>query len=390
MSQDPHLPPAPLNRRQFLQLLGLSGASAFLAGCNPFKPPVSTPPTATLAPAAGPTSTVLPSPTATAVPSYKSLVAIGQAGSYAAAPIRAQLQSMLEGIGGLKDLVKPGAHVGIKPNLTGGTWWDASLPAPAPELFVTHPALVGELVRLLYEAGAGKVTIMEGLGDARIYSQWGYTDMAAAVGAELVDLCSPAPYADFRLFPVGPTFQVYDSFYLNPILSELDLFISVAKMKCHATTGVTLSLKNLFGIAPIQFYRRHVEDNNRSAFHDTQAFDRRVPRVIVDLNLARPTHLALIDGIFSGDAGAGPWDPGLRPIRPGLLIASRDAVAADAVAASLMGFDPAAPSGSHPFTGGENHLALAAAAGLGTHDLSTIGVLGPRIQDVRFPFQTVG
>jgi uncharacterized protein (DUF362 family) len=80
------------------------------------------------------------------------MAAIGRAASYDPALLRTELERMLEGIGGLADLVRPGARVAIKPNLTGGTWWDASLPAPAPELFVTHPALVQALAEILLDA----------------------------------------------------------------------------------------------------------------------------------------------------------------------------------------------------------------------------------------------
>jgi len=394
-SKQPSSPVPPLSRRGFLKLIGLSSLSVLLTQCK-LLPPDASPaaPTFPATPSAfttpSPVPTAAPSITPTATQSYRSMVAIGQADSYDPARLRVELEHKLAGIGGLADLVKPGAHVGIKPNLTGGTWWDAGLPVPATELFATHPALIGVLAAMLFEAGAGKVTILEGLGDARIFSQWGYADMARSAGTDLIDLCSPAPYSAFKIFPVQPKFNIYDSFYLNPILAELDLFISVAKMKCHATTGVTLSMKNLFGIAPIGFYRRHQEDDNRSSFHDTNAFDRRVPRVILDLNAARPIHLAIIDGIRTGEAGAGPWDKGLSPVQPGLLVASRDPVAADAVATAIMGFDPAGAPGTRPFTGGDNHIALAREAGLGTNRLAEIGIFGPPIEAVRFPFKTVG
>jgi uncharacterized protein (DUF362 family) len=100
-------------------------------------------------------------------------------------------------------------------------------------------------------------------------------------------------------------------------------------------------------------------------------------------------HLALIDGVLTAEGGAGPWDKGLRQVRPGVLVASRDPVAADAVATAVMGFDPDAPAGTRPFTGGDNHLALAHAIGLGTNQLAEIGIAGPPIRDVLFPFRTV-
>ncbi len=361
-----------------------------MAKCNPYRSsPSGSLSSATIPAQATSGFTALPTLQPTATPNYRARVAIGQAGGYRPAELRRVLEGMLDGIGGLEGLVRPGARVGIKPNLTGGTFWDAGLPVPATELFAVHPALVGALASILLDAGAGKVTVLEGLGDELIYPRWGYTGMAKSLGIDLVDLCKPAPHSKWKIFQVGPQSSVYEYFYLNPILDELDVFISVGKMKCHATTGVTLSLKNLFGIAPIDLYKRHEEDNNRSAFHGDAAFDTRVPGVILDLNLARPIHLSLIDGILTGEGGAGPWDAGLSPVRPGVLVAGRDPVAADAVATAIMGFDAQAPSGQTPFTGGDNHLALASRIGLGTHRLDEIGIDGPRIRDVVFPFEPV-
>jgi hypothetical protein len=54
-----------------------------------------------------------------------------------------------------------------------------------------------------------------------------------------------------------------------------------------------------------------------------------------------------------------------------------------------MGFDPDAPSGSHPFSYADNHLLLAREAGLGTNRLSEINVAGVEIANVLFPFKTV-
>jgi len=111
--------------------------------------------------------------------------------------------------------------------------------------------------------------------------------------------------------------------------------------------------------------------------------------VAIDLNLAMPVHLAFIDGIKTVEGGAGAWDTGYNPVQPGLVFASKNPVAADAVATAVMGFDPDAPSGSHPFSYAENHLALAREAGLGTNRLEEIGVVGAQIGDVAFPFKTV-
>jgi len=389
-----------IHRRQFLKLMGTSLLSFLLQQCGvrPTIPEAPTgtvisPPSSTAAVTVPPSATVVPSQTGTsqpvATPNSQALAAIGQINTYEVAQLRSKLQDMFQQLGGLADVIRPGARVTIKPNLTGGTWSDATLPAPTTDLFVTHPALVQVLCELLIDAGAGQIRIVEGLGDEAIFRAWGYADVASRVNAELVDLCRPAPYNDFVTFPVGPGGQIYDVFYMNAALKEVDVFISFAKMKCHGTAGVTLSLKNLIGLPPISLYRRDRNQNHRSMFHESEVYDRRLPRVAIDLNLVMPVHLALIDGIKTVEGGAGAWDPGYNPVQPGLIVASKNPVAADAVSTAIMGFDPDAPSGSNPFSYADNHLAIAREAGLGTNRLKEIGVVGAEIANVVFPFKTV-
>lgn len=384
-----------LHRRQFLKLMGTSLFSLLLQRCGirtTSNIPVATsivPPAASQTARVPPTITEVPSPTATATPSFQTIASIGRVNTYEVSQLRQKLQEMFEQLDGLKDIIHPGARVAIKPNLTGNTWSDSTLPLPSTELFVTHPNVVQALSELLVDAGAGKIRIVEGLGDEAIFQAWGYSDVASRVHAELIDLCKPSPYRDFAMFPAGPRRQIYDVFYLNAALQEVDVFVSVAKMKCHSTTGVTLSLKNLIGLAPISLYRRDEKQNHRSAFHESTVYDRRLPRVAIDLNLAVPVHLALVDGIKTVEAGAGVWDHGYNPVQPGLLVASKNSVAADAVSTALMGFDPDAPSGSSPFSYADNHLSLAREAGLGSNRLQEIGITGATIADAVFPFRTV-
>jgi len=67
----------------------------------------------------------------------------------------------------------------------------------------------------------------------------------------------------------------------------------------------------------------------------------RVPRTIVDENLARPVHLAIVDGITTIRGGEGWWNAGIAPIDPGVIVAGFNALSTDAVAAAVMGFDRA-------------------------------------------------
>lgn len=380
-----------LSRRDFLKLGSAASATLALSACgiNPTQAPLPTPtaavvPTSTLQPI--PTATSTPEPTATATPAFKAQVALGKAATYDHNVLRPALEGMLAALGGLGNIVKSGAKVGIKVNLTGGTWWDTPDKPPATEYFVTHPAVAGVLCELARDLGASSVTIMDGLGDETSFDRWGYRAMAAPLNAKLIDLCQPNPYPGFMKFPVGPKAQVFDYFTLHPALKEVDVFISVGKMKTHSIGGVTLSMKNLFGLAPISYYRRNPSDTNRSMFHQGTDFDPRLAKVILDLNLVRPIHLAVIDGIMTADRGAGPWDTAMTQVKPGLLTAGLDPVATDAMTASVMGFDPMVQAPSAPFIHTENYLSLAHELGIGTNLSEEIGLVGESWEGVSFPF----
>jgi hypothetical protein len=209
---------------------------------------------------------------------------------------------------------------------------------------------------------------------------------------------------------------IYSGFDLNHSYEECDLFVSIAKLKEHFTAGVTLSMKNLFGIAPPTIYGdgalvlepARVPNGGRQMFHtgnrqpsmsapgeNDPATPReggyRVPRIVVDLVAARPIHLSIIDGIETMTGAEGPWigkpvSP-IRRVSPRVLVVGTNPVSADAVGTAVMGFDPMADRGAAPFETCDSTLRLAEARGIGTRNLSDIEVAGSRIQDVVFPFR---
>ncbi len=401
----------PISRRQFLSDLAAAAAGLVVAGCQPslLSPtvplatePVKTPPTETSAPTATPTplpltATPLPSPTATAtpvpptatptMPPSLATVALSPARDYDLATVRRQVVAMLDGLGGLADVVRPGDRVALKVNLTGGTAFAGAAGLPATETFVTHPAVVQVVVEALRDAGAGEVFIVEAVYEWDSYRIWGYEDVARAVDATLIDLNSPHPYTDFATISVGTGKFIYEDFIFNHILEDIDVFVSVAKMKCHGECGITLSMKNLIGLVPAQHYLG-ASDSYRAALHGTgDEFKTRLPRVIMDLNRARPIHLAVIDAIKTSEGGEGPWHSTFGPVAPGVLLAGKNPLATDAVGAAVMGFDPTAPSFSAPFVKCENYFNLGREIGLGTNQLDEVAVVGASVDDVRTPFK---
>ena len=382
-----------ISRRSFLRLAGAYTAGALVAGCRTVVTPEPPLPTATAAPIPTTTATLISTvpavaqPTAAAQTTALYQVAVAQASSYEPGLVYRQVQAMLDGLGGLGDIIHSGDKVAIKINLTGGNNFKPPEGFSATESYVTHPEVVRALGKLLIDAGAGELWIVEAVYDQESYPQWGFQAVAKELNATLVDLNSPEPYADFATTPVGEGWYLYETFAFNRILEEADAFISVAKMKCHWNAGVTLSMKNLIGLLPVSQYRQSPDHWWRSALHGNGDEARtRLPRIILDLNRARPIHLALIDGIKTSEGGEAPRGS-FNPVQPGVLVVGKNALATDAAATAVMGFDPTIAPPTPPFIRTENYLNMARELGLGSNLLREIAVVGTPIEKVRYPFK---
>ncbi len=134
--------------------------------------------------------------------------------------------------------------------------------------------------------------------------------------------------------------------------------ISAAKLKTHNETGVTLGMKNMFGLLPDKFKARY--------------HARGIGKVVVDINTVLRPALTVIDG-FVGMEGRGPVHG--TPVQMDLIIAGKDPVATDSVASRIMGFDP------HTI----GYIRRAHEKGLG--EIDDIEVVGARIEDVARAFK---
>ena len=158
--------------------------------------------------------------------------------------------------------------------------------------------------------------------------------------------------------------QMFRQYVLPTSSVEVDEFISVAKMKNHAFMGVTLTLKNLFGLMPGE-----PEGHTRSYFHHIV----RMPYMLADLGRIYDPVLNIIDGLI-GQAGREWGDGGEEgPVRiPNTLVAGNNTIATDACGAYLMGHDPASDWLTPPFHRDRNPLLVAAEGGFGTVNLEEI------------------
>jgi len=179
-------------------------------------------------------------------------------------------------------------------------------------------------------------------------------------GVEFIDGTLP-PY---KTYPVPSGGQMFSQYLLPQRAMEVDEFISVGKMKNHGFMGITLSLKNLFGLMPGE-----PEGNTRTYYHHLV----RMPYMLADMGRLFNPALCIVDGLV-GQAGM-EWGNG-DDKGPGrvanTLVAGNHTIATDACTAHLMGHDPQSDWLTPPFHRDRNSLLVAAEAGFGTVDLNEI------------------
>jgi uncharacterized protein (DUF362 family) len=348
-------------------------------------------------------------------------VAIARCKSYGA-EFLSTAEKMFDQLGGLGRLVK-GKTVAIKINLTGsgaGRMEDI----PAGRAFWTHPRTVGAVIHLLDKAGARRIRVVEGamswgasLEEFMLKTNWDPKLLLdAAPRVELINTNLPfpgkKPYSRFAVPNGGHLFASYD---LNTAYDECDVLVSMNKIKEHAAAGITLSMKNCFGITPCTIYgnkagvdepgpipfggrQEIIHQGSRQPTKSAQSEKDpssprqggyRIPRCVADLVAARPIHLCLLEGIETITGAELPRANVTRFVSPGILIAGTNCVTTDAVAAAVMGFDPMADRGTAPFERSDSTLRLAEELGVGTRDLSRIEVLGTPIREALFKFREV-
>lgn len=330
---------------------------------------------------------------------------------------------MFDQLGGLERIVK-GKTVTIKINLTGGETTRQDHLSQGRTIW-THPRTVGGVIHLLDRAGARRIRVVEGawmwaasLEEFMLKAGWDPNLLlSAAPRVELVNTNLPykgkKPYSRFTVPNGGLLFPAYD---LSTAYAESDVLVSMNKIKEHGTAGVTLSIKNLFGITPTTIYGNKVPKDepapkpyagrtdighmgNRQppscspAEKDPTSPRQpgyRIPRIVADLAAAAPVHLAILEGIETIAGAELPRLGTTEAISPGVLVAGTNAVTTDAVAMAVMGLDPMADRGKVPFETCDNTLRLAEELGVGTRDLRQIEVVGESIKDVVFKFREHG
>ena len=192
----------------------------------------------------------------------------------------------------------------------------------------THPAVIEAAVTSFRSLGAREVVVAEGPGHRRdseyLLTASGVFDVINQHRVRYVDLNTD----DVRLIKLRSSFTGLGQLYLPETLFNADLLVSMPKLKTHHWAGVTLSLKNMFGVVPGAVYGWPKNTLHWAGIH----------RSILDINSSLPIpQFAIIDGMV-GMEGNGPLQGQAK--HSGVVILGDDLVAVDATAARLMKIEP--------------------------------------------------
>ncbi|MCD6303189.1 MAG: DUF362 domain-containing protein [Anaerolineae bacterium] len=246
-------------------------------------------------------------------------VALVRCDSYKIDVVEAALARGLDQLGGMEAFVSAGQHVVLKPNLVRAMDPDQAA--------TTHPALVAAVIRAVRAVGA-EVLVVDSPGGLftpgilkSLYRKTGMDWAVREAGGTLnLDVATTQmPVED------GRALHRID---IVEAIANADAIINLPKLKTHNLTGLTLSVKNLFGVVP---------GTLKIAYHGKMQDSEQFSQGLLDiLSCTRPV-LNIMDAIIAME-GNGP--SGGDPREIDALILGADALAVDVVAASLVGLDP--------------------------------------------------
>lgn len=349
----------------------------------------------------------------------RAVTSIGLSKRYDFNEVRTSLARMFDELGDVRRLVRR-KHVTVKVNLVNTSQEDVA-GIPLWLTVTVHPVVAQALGSLLIQYGAREVVFADQLPFKPLgedgFVGYGFRlqdfNRVMAGRARFVNTRNRGHYRDYALVKVPGGGELANAWEVNRAYVDTDVLVSLAKLKSHVAGGVTGGMKNLFGVPPSSIYGDDVEKEpdegavgyrgktmhsctakpltSTSSFHGkTVEGDHgwNVPRFIVDLAAAFPIHLTVIDGISALQTAEGWWNGSMVSVaRPGLLIAGRNAVCTDSVAAAVMGFDPDSADRSWPFVNGTNYLALARRKGMGENRTKNLEVEGVPLDTARFHYQ---
>jgi len=191
----------------------------------------------------------------------------------------------------------------------------------------TNPVLVGAAAEAFLKLGAQSVVVAEGPGHQRdthlVLAESGLGPQLRSQKIAFIDLNRD----ELIRARLRANYTGLDHLWLPRTVLASDFVVSMPKIKTHHWAGVTLSLKNMFGIVPGTKYGWPKNVLHWEGIH----------RSILDICATVPVHFVIADGVIAME-GNGPLHGTHRHL--GKIVLADDPVAADFTCARLMGLDP--------------------------------------------------
>jgi uncharacterized protein (DUF362 family)/Pyruvate/2-oxoacid:ferredoxin oxidoreductase delta subunit len=185
----------------------------------------------------------------------------------------------------------------------------------------THPVVLEAMIRYLQSKGA-----VVFVGDSPAVHLHGLKPVKSGI----YQVCEKtgAAWVDFLKNPSERTMPGGVRIKVASVINEVNVIISLPKLKNHGLVYFTGAIKNTLGLVP-----GFTKAKQHALYQDRERFS----RFLVDLNRTVMPHFFIIDGII-GMEGQGPGQG--TPVNTEVLLGSSNPVALDVIASSIAGYDP--------------------------------------------------
>ena len=256
----------------------------------------------------------------------------------------------LDLLGGLKDVVAEASRVLIKVNFISIKTYETGV--------TTDPLVVEAIIRKVKEF-SDEIFVVE--SDASM------TDADKACKATgMLDVCNSNQVKFInlrkekdRIKLTIPNSETLKEITVPKIVVD-SAIINAAKLKTHNEAGVSLGMKNMFGLLPDKLkFKYHLKG---------------ISKVLVDINAVLKSRLTVIDSFYALE---GPGPTSGTPVKMDLIIAGKDPVATDATGCRVMGINPEEIY----------HIKRAYEKGFGEIDEARIKIVGNKLKEVTRKFR---
>lgn len=253
----------------------------------------------------------------------------------------------------MKILLKPNVLMGRKPE----------------RAVTTHPLVLQAVIQWVKQFNPSKIYVCDSSG-----SNQGVKEKTTEFALEKSGLKEICEKENVICIPFENTqtkkYKIKNSLVLNEIISseileEVDLIINIPKIKTHAFTGLTGSIKNMYGT---------VLEEQKIGYHRKFTSEDKFTSALVDVYSVSKPELTIIDGYLCQE-GNGPSAG--KVVKLDLILAGYDPVALDTLICKITGYNPKEIL----------YIDKAERQGLGSSNLNDFTIKGEKIKDARRKFK---